>query len=451
MAHAINQQTNAKASPFLDALLLLIFVTASFDTLLNLKISGFSVRICNLLMGVFILIMLTFVLLQKRKFTIQLLGFWSFLAWFLLLIVFVQNSILISRGIGYVFWLLLFALFILALKLYVQTQAHFQNILILYFRCFTIIGFLGVLQFFLTIAGIPFMVEYFFMSGIPRIHGFSYEPSYFSTYLIIPWVFHFYLFFSPYQEFKRKTWNQLTLPLLTIIILLSVSRMGILLMLLLMALHLLRIITHIGLRNKTDKRSLNYLIVMLACALISVIIITIKSKTFISLLEGLPVFSRYAHSAAVRWDDLINTWKVFVNSPWIGYSLGGVAPAIAQLKGHQIITQDIVKNTEGMCIFLEVLAASGIIGFLFFILFIRKLLISAKLLKKRIRESNLNYHIQQINLHKLLVGALIFQLLLLCLNQNILRNYLWIHIAMVNLSFFILKREIMASTNTGHA
>ena len=191
----------------LDSILVLIFITTSFDIILNIKISGFSIRICNLLMFFFSASVFMLSILSVGKFKIKFLGFWSFLIWFLLLLFFVKNSILISRGLGYIFWLAIFFAFIISLSLYVQTKIHFERILIWYIHSFTIVAFLGIVQFLLIIAGVDFFVDYYFMSGIPRIHGFCYEPSYFSTYLIIPWGFHFLLFFTDYHDFKRKIFN----------------------------------------------------------------------------------------------------------------------------------------------------------------------------------------------------------------------------------------------------
>jgi hypothetical protein len=168
-------------------------------------------------------------------------------------------------------------------------------------------------------------------------------------------------------------------------------------------------------------------------------IAVIYSKKFISIFEGLPFFSKYAHSASIRLDDFMNTWHVFEQSPWAGYSLGGIAPAIAQMKGYGSLTQDVVKNTEGMCVLVEVLAASGIIGFLFFTLFLGKVLLSSKQLTRLNNQTHNSRISLYLNGHRLLIAALIAQLILLCMNQNILRNYLWIHIAIVNLSFFSLK------------
>jgi hypothetical protein len=115
------------------------------------------------------------------------------------------------------------------MSLYVKSFEHFERILILYLRSFTLIAVLALFQFVFALFGLNAMVSYFFQSGIPRIHGLSYEPSYFSTYLIVPWTFHFLLYFSKNEILKKKTKNNISLLILTTVILLSFSRMGILL------------------------------------------------------------------------------------------------------------------------------------------------------------------------------------------------------------------------------
>jgi hypothetical protein len=339
----------------------------------------------------------------------------------------------------------------ISLTAYVRTTAHFEKVLIAYIHSFTIIGLLAIVQFFLTLSGVESGVAYFFRSGIPRIHGFSYEPSYFSTYLFVPWSFHFLLFFSDLTTLKKKTFNTFSLFLLTLVLFMSFSRMGILAMILLAASQILRTGKHAILYQKIGIRPFFFLLFFSFAFLLVVLFAIFNYDTFISLFEGLPFLSRYWHSATIRMDDFLNTWKIFIKSPLSGYSLGGIAPAIAQLKGYGNVTQEIVKNTEGMCIFLEVLAASGIIGFIFFMIFLVKQLRSSSFLQRLMKQYRAeSFSSSWITLHRFLLLALIFQLLLLCLNQNILRNYLWTQMAIVNLSFFVIRDHIQSSLPAHH-
>jgi hypothetical protein len=435
----------------LDALLIIIFLTSSFDTLLNIKIAGFSLRICTLLMLLFSAFIIFSRIIVRSPVQIKFLGFWSFVIWFLFLVAFLPNSILFTRGLGYLFWLAIFFLFAIALAMYIRDLLHFQKILYLYLNSFTVIGIIAIIQWVFTLAGLDMQINYYFRSGIPRTHGFSYEPSYFSTYLFIPWVFQFMLYFTDYRELKNKIYNRQALAILTPVMFLSFSRMGILLIVLIAGVKALGIIRNVWVRSIIIRKEYRFINVILVGLLGAVFLALLNFKKFISVFEGLPIFSRYSHSASIRIDDFLNTWDIFIKSPIIGYSLGGIAPAIAKEKGFVNISQELVKNTEGMCIFLEVLAASGIIGFLFFLGYFIKFIRSAHILKRLQGITSAPDLVFWLSIHRLLVISWIFQLLLLCLNQNILRNYLWVHIAIINLSFFILKGSATKNEHTTNA
>ncbi|MFN9710350.1 MAG: O-antigen ligase family protein [Bacteroidota bacterium] len=381
-------------------------------------------------------------IISGKSIDIKFLGFWSFLIWFIFLVSFIPNSILITRGIGYLVWLAIFVVFAIALAMYVKDLDHFRKLLYIYINSFTIISIAGIVQWLLTLMGFDVLINYYFRSGIPRLHGFSYEPSYFSTYLFIPWVFHFLLYFSNLSEVKQKVYNRYALAILTMVMFLSFSRMGILLIILIIAAKAFLILRAAAIKKTIFLFELRFISMAWTFFIISSLLALVNLKKFLSVFEGLPILSKYSHSATIRIDDFINTWNIFIDSPFIGYSLGGIAPAIAKYKGHIEITQELVKKTEGMCIFLEVLAASGIIGFLFFAVFFTKFIWSTKILKQlSVKKSSDSIYLW-ISVHRLLIIAWLFQLLLLCLNQNILRNYVWVHIAILNLSFFVIKDHL---------
>jgi NhaP-type Na+/H+ or K+/H+ antiporter len=104
--------------------------------------------------------------------------------------------------------------------------------------------------------------------------------------------------------------------------------------------------------------------------------------------------------------------------------LGGVSSGIAELHGVKIRSFQDSKLYEGMAIFAEVLAASGVFGVVPFVIFliaiVRKPLEAARL-------SSPEYAI----LLRALTRALVFELAVLQFNQNILRPYLWVHLAVL--------------------
>ena len=76
-----------------------------------------------------------------------------------------------------------------------------------------------------------------------------------------------------------------------------------------------------------------------------------------------------------------------------------------------------------MTVLLEILAASGVIGFILFLLYFMKTLI------KPLLENNI--------ILKALVISLIIEFILLQFNQNIQRLYFWLHIAVLSMFYSI--------------
>jgi O-antigen ligase len=135
-------------------------------------------------------------------------------------------------------------------------------------------------------------------------------------------------------------------------------------------------------------------------------------------LAGTGLESTAAHSKDARIMQMSNVLNVFLESPVVGYSLGGIAPAIAAYWGSITKDQKKAKEFEGLNIFLEVLAASGIFGFLFFMSWLIQLFRSNILLSSYLARAG--WH-REAGILEALRYALIAELLILVLSQNILR------------------------------
>lgn len=85
-------------------------------------------------------------------------------------------------------------------------------------------------------------------------------------------------------------------------------------------------------------------------------------------------------------------------------------------------------------VFLEILAASGIFGFLPFILYIGILFVKPMQLVKKLELEN-----QKIL--TALLFSLLSEIIILQFNQNILRPYFWLHIAILSAYFTISKQK----------
>lgn len=422
-------------------LLFLVFLTSSFDVFLNLKLGGFAIRFAVLVMIILIIIYLAYQLLNSFNKRIKFLGATPFFIWFLFLTAFIPNSPILSRNIGYMAWLTIFTGFIIILPYFIETEQTFMKIIKIYLATFTMVAVFGLIQFSVGMAGIDLLTEQWWLDGsLPRINAFSYEPSYYSTYVLIAWVILFFLIIQN-SKFVRQFNGGISFMIITLSLLLSTSRMGLLIMFLIIITYTINQIKNTFLTFKLKKSALPIFLIFSSFVVVFLAGVIIYFKKIKFMFTGLGLFGYAAHSSLMRITEFTDTLKAFWKSPFIGYSLGGIPPAIARLNGEWIYTQTDAKDFEGMNIFAETLAASGIFGFPFFIAFLFIIFYKSYKLIKALKPVNPEF---SKLLFALLMG-LFFELLILNMNQNILRAYLWIHIGIVNLSYFIGKKILINS------
>jgi len=416
-------------------LILLVFVSSSFDIFFNLNLGGFNIRTCYLAAFAFI-ILYSFQFKDATKF--RFIGMGSFFIWSLFVLVFVWNTQFLNRNIGYVAWLGFNIFACYAIYKFSQ-KAAFETLIRLYVWSFFVMALVGIAQFVMSTMGIHILITMWWrINQIPRVNALSYEPSYYATYLLIGFVF---LFFSQRKGifyFNRK-FQILILGSISFAILLSTSRMGILFMCVILLYDFLKMFV-IAMFTLRISRS-NFLISLFLISIFSVIFgrIFLDEKLRKRYLTGTGVVSTASHSKDTRIRQMNNVFLVFKQSPFVGYSLGGIAPAIAHYYGDKTKDQKKAKQYEGLNIFLEVLAASGIIGFLFFISWLFQLFRSSILLSTLLK---VNGYAKESGIMDALRYALIAELLILILSQNILRPYLWILIGMTNALYFKFKDQL---------
>ena len=93
------------------------------------------------------------------------------------------------------------------------------------------------------------------------------------------------------------------------------------------------------------------------------------------------------------------------------------------------------KDFEGIGVIPQVLAASGILGFVPFLVYLKHLLQRPLVLGRRLRHS-LNGKLLEA-----FTWGLIYELIILELNQNILRLNLWMHIGVLSSIFAVSARS----------
>jgi len=416
-----------------------LFLLSSFDIFLNIKIFGYNIRSIYIL-EFFLASYILSHYFYKKDSTIKLINYRYLFIWFFIVFLFIPNTTVLTRNIGYAVWLLLSILLIGIMSTLIRSEKMFYKVMHLYIMSFCFIAIFGLIQFVVGLFGIKLLTTQWWIYGVlPRINGFNYEPSYYGSYLIIGWTLLLYLIF--HNDFFAKKYKKYFF-VITISLILSSSRMAILTMLLsICSLILVQSIKKF-LKGKISKKLVKYVFLLVLIFILLIIVIINYWNEINFLFSGLGIFGSSSHSSGARIKTMIDTFRIFLNSPIIGYSLGGIPSAIAQLGGYNISTQIEAKNFEGMNIFLEVLAASGIIGYIFFLLFIYLLYFKAFKIAKAIYYKNFTYSI----IVKSLIFSLFWEMFILSMNQNILRPYLWIAIGMLSSSIFV-GRELLYEAN----
>ncbi|MFE4121351.1 hypothetical protein [Priestia sp. YIM B13486] len=416
---------------------LLYFILASymvsFDVFMVVKLGGFSFRFSQILLAIPILFFVINLLI-RGKFK-PFLGYVPLLLWFFFIALFIPNTTYLVRNINYAVWMLFNIMLIFSFVHYVNSKERVIKLIKIYLYSFLFVGSWGIMQFLLSLAGIkPFLATQWWPNGIVRVNGFSYEPSYFATYMLIGWSLVLYLQIKKSTLLSKRMLN-LIVCVTTLSIVLSSSRMGIVICLLWMMGYLV-IFTRYLLKSQVHLGYLKPVLIFgIGISLAASLVLLDNSGKFDFLLAGTGLHGTASHSLDDRSTGFEDTISVFEENPLVGRSLGGIAPAIGGLHNVLVTNQEQAKPFEGLSTFAEVLAASGIIGFLPFILYIIILIISPLKLSRKVRDKETS---------KILIGmtvSLIAELIILQFNQNISRLYLWYHIGLLSATYNVYQKE----------
>jgi hypothetical protein len=398
----------------LDFLFFGIVLTASADVLLAFQIGG-TIRVTQILCVLFI-----FLSIASNPFAINNRDIGLLIVFAVINAAFIMNNSYPLRAVAYALWLLFNVMTVFGLFLWLNTERRLFQATRLYLLSAACIAFLGIVLWMLERIGIVSPV----IRQPGRINGLSYEPSYFATYLA-----PFFISSAYYLERRIRFWGRLfdigVFFVILIALILSSSRMG-----------LLAILFWGGRLICIALRDLCRAQLGTSAQWISLALVSLGSVTFLGLFyfrgldwyeffQGTGLMGTAAHSVDERSLAIITTWEVFAQSPLLGCSLGGVAAEVGELLGMPVQSMMDAKTSEGASVFMEVLAGTGIVGGL--CLFAAMAFICKDAWK---------YvgHPQIRILSRGMVWGLVVLLGLLQLNQNILRPYLWYHIALV-LSF----------------
>ncbi|HEY1948908.1 MAG TPA: hypothetical protein VGG97_18010 [Bryobacteraceae bacterium] len=409
-----------------------VILTSSFDIFLVIEAGG-NYRLCQVVVPILLALA---VLRARQAGEIPTLGATPLCFWLLFQILFIPATNFWPKSLGYCLWLMLdFALLFSFVQLFSDHFPTLKTILRCYVISFALIAVFGIAQLILPLLGLggPLVTQWWIQDSLARANGFSYEPSYFATYLIIGFVF--------VGALRHAHSPLLSSRLLSVIywiiaagIFASSSRMGIIFFFVDIFLYNLRPwrilfkdLAKLSVTPATLKAlapSIVYLCFALLLARSTATVLEENPEIALRFLNGTGLADTAAHSVVERADSLEDTVTVFLQHPFVGRSLGGMSSAIAETRGETIHSFEDAKTVEGMSVFAEALAASGVIGIIPFVWFlvatIRKPWILA-------RTASPFYS----SLLRAFVRSLIFAWAILQFNQNVLRPYLWTHLAIL--------------------
>jgi hypothetical protein len=402
-------------------LLALCAVFISSD-LIAVKAGGFTLRPTDLLMAVIILFTLPEAVggLGFR----WPLGFGMLAAWTVFVLIFVPNTPFLLRNVGYAAWLLLDAAFVFSVVQVINSRAKLKFILRWYAVSFGSIAAFGLLQFFLPFVGVtpPLLRQWWIPGHLARVNGLSYEPSYFAGYMVTGWIFLTSLAMHRSSLFSRRTmW--ILIALSSAVLIVCGSRSGWLLMIAWAIWNLFRVLKRKPLRLGVG--------VLLAAALAAYSVHGIRSaaQTNDVFLSGTGLAGTAAYSIEGRVRGFRDTLQVFVDNPLIGVSLGGIIPAIASMHGklavHQSDTKLGARQSQGTT--AEALAATGIFGFPFYVLYIFGLIWKPRKLLRSSPEL------------RALVNSFVAAMIVMQFQTNILQGYVWLEIALLSACYAVLR------------
>ena len=392
--------------------LFLIILSASFDKIFTIEISGMTIRLAHLLIVVAAVLLIRTGIRLPRYISCLLI-------WLLLQLLFSFRSSNLTYSLGYFAWTALSVLLIILIYSFVDTRKKTDWLLKVYIRSFVVLSVVGLIQWALGFFGIPFFLtnETFNDVQVPRINGFCFEPSYYATYLIPGWIVIMCLWEKGSDLFSKREIIAYAV-IISMALFLSTSRMGWICMAAWLGIRgiiQLKAFTTGRIRHRQFGFLAMMIIGMIGVALLAIFFISRNGFDFI--ISGLGIFGSSDHSSSARLGQFTNTIKVFLDSPIIGWSLGGVPVRYCELAAMPF------DSGAPICIWIELLAASGLTGIIPFAVWFGSVLNLAKFRRKRRYHGSREY--------KALLCGLIFECIMLAMNQNALRVYFWVLLGVI--------------------
>jgi hypothetical protein len=371
-------------------------------------------------------------LLQLRRSPLLLFPGWNWLCAFALwTVVCLPWSLYLDRSLGYVSFCLLDILLVLVFVQYFRTEKQLRLLVAAMLWSFIAIATFGLVQLAAGLLGIDLLAQEWWIPGRwPRINGISYEPSYFTTYLTPGVVLSAYLLRTRSPVVPRRVLLAcLVLCIGTVI--LSTSRLG---MTILLAWWLVtaswRAIQWV--RNPRFGRKLVLKMSLVGVIVVASTVVLIRNSEKISdavatlgfLGSGITLPGEGGGSSDTRLRELTMTFNAFLSHPIMGTGLGALPVVVGEQKGVVVQSIGDAKANEGMSIFVELVASTGIVGGVLVLGFgyqvFKALMVATRSLPTWRRDLACGS-----------AWALLWIVVALQFNQNFLRLYLFLDIAVV--------------------
>jgi hypothetical protein len=416
-------------------LVVMSLFTASFDSILTVNVGG-TLRLCQVMMIGVCVAALAKIVQEGRVLWPR--GSTALAVWMGFQALFLPMSGVVSIGIEFFVLLLFTVVSVLAVVQIYGRSAMIEALMKMYLLSYVFVAAFGLIQFALPLAGLPspLVIQWIVHGRLARINAFSYEPSYFATYMIMGWIILVELRISKAEITAGRGWKWATY-LVTAALFLSTSKTAWVFMLLE---GVARGVPILWRRMNIKMTELSYgrllvrvptqgtvLKVAMACALL---VVGAKAVTRIVanptiFLSGTGLGNTPAHSYNDRSAAANTTIAAFLEHPLLGRSLGGVPIYIASRGGVTVTNMEEVRHFWGFPVLLDVLVASGVFGFIPVLMFIYANTLGAMRVAKRY------WGEERAKWVRALGRAMIFEWMLLMTDQNLLRVYVWFHISMV--------------------
>ena len=418
------------------------FFTASFDIALILNIGG-SIRISQIFLGILCIAAAARVIQDGRILWPR--GGTALALWLLSQFLFLPLSGILYFGVEFLA-LITFTIvgFFAVIQLYGKSRS-LEWMMRAYLLSYIFIGLFGLFQFATPVLGLPgILVRQWILHGkFARINGFSYEPSFYATYMMMGWIMLVELRISRARITTGRLWKWATIAV-TAALIISSSKTAWIVMLvelfarLLPALwggfrHTFRRFQHGRLVVRIPRSRFLLSFVLLIAVVSPALYYFVHKVDPLQLLSGTGLANQPAHSFNDRSKRAAETFDMFLEHPFVGRSLGGVPVNLAMHHNVVVTSMDEIRLYWGFPVALEVLVASGIIGFIPFVLFFYIHTFGAFTLARHYPSS------EQAKWLRALGRAMIFEWLVLLSDQNLLRVYLWFHVTMVALVAYNLE------------